>query len=99
MKIYVDTSTTALADEETLVERVALLGQDDHSAPYSWTGIRNARGELRLILECFSIEQHRRLTEQLKMDGMLEAEAVASADDIFIEQVEHLDQVFGPSIH
>ena len=35
VNVYVYTSAAAIADEETLIERVALLGQDDQSAPYS----------------------------------------------------------------
>jgi hypothetical protein len=99
MKLYIDTSTAPLAEEDELIERISRLGEDEQSASYSWTGIRNSRGRLRLILEAFSVEQDRRLTELLGDAGLVETPEEGEDDCVFVGDVQRLDQVFGMLLH
>jgi hypothetical protein len=81
------------------MDSIALLGQDDQATPYSWIGICNSNGQIRLVLESFSAEQDERLCELLRSAGLVDFDGLAAVSDAVLEHVEQLDLVLGPQLH
>jgi hypothetical protein len=99
MHAYIDTSVAAIPDERALTDCVALLGQDEQATPSSWIGICNLNGQIRLVLESFSVEQDERLSGLLRSTGLVNFDGLATVSDALLERVEQLDLVLGLRLH
>jgi hypothetical protein len=95
MRIYINESIAPLPGEDGLIDRMALLGHDEHQRPHSWIGVCNARCELRFIVESFSPGQDTQVGDLLRQTGLLcQTESTFGPEELFVDEIGSLDRVF-----